>query len=196
MLVWLAVPGSPRVSRETSKFDCPRPLHFLDLVPVWNAICSQVSSAPAWLSRAHPRTIRWLCCPFPPAEPGLCLRPPLQSGFRRREEARFRPCCPHVLSRPSPPALRRGSQACSSSRLLLRQPPQLPALPVPAQRPPLHSHFLSPALEPWRPGQARPLRPRGARQPQSCPGPWAQEAAATTARDIQAFHPPPRPPPI
>lgn len=40
---------------------------------------------------------------------------PSRPDFRRREEARFRPCCPHVLSRPPPPALHRGSQACSSS---------------------------------------------------------------------------------
>lgn len=47
-----------------------------------------------------------------------------------------------------------------------------------------------------RPGQAWRLRPRGAHRPESCRSPWAQEAAATTAPDIQASHLTPRPPPI
>lgn len=78
----------------------------------------------------------------------------------------------------------------------LRQLPLLPELPVPAPKAgSLHSHFLSLALEPWRPGQARPLGPQGT-SAQPCPRPWAQEVAATAAQDLQASQLPPRPPPV
>lgn len=137
--------------------------------------------------------------PFPPSGPvpAVLLS---QAGFRRREESRFRPCCLHVLSRPPPPAQHKGSQACSSSRL--RQPASQPA-DLSSQRslsPPRGRLAPLPLPEPGaleaRPGQAWRLRPRGAHRPESCPSPWAQEAAATTAPDIQASHLTPRPPPI
>lgn len=121
---------TPRVWRSQA-------LHFSGPTPAGhgsalNPVCSR-QLGPSCALEAHRRTIPWGCCPFPTgwALPTVLLS---QSGFRRREEAGFRPCCLHVLSRPPPPALHRAAKPvplpnCDSRR------PQLPELPVPAPWP-------------------------------------------------------------
>lgn len=115
---------------------------------------------PSWALRDHQRVVPWLCCPFPTswAWPVSSSSSPV-----RLPEKGGGPVPALLPSRafpatPSRPAS--GSQACSSSRL--RQPPQLPALPVPAPRPAAPLPLPEPgagALE-ARPGPAAPA-PRG-----------------------------------
>lgn len=156
---------------------------------VWKPICSQLGfRGPSRGGRPGSAT------PFPPAGPGLSLPPPLQSGLQRREEARFRPRCPHVLSPPPPPALRRAAKPVPLPDCD-RRLPRLPALPVPAPpAPPLPLPEPGAGALEARPGPAA-LAP-GGESAESCPSLWAREAVATTAQDVQASHLPPRPPPI
>lgn len=174
----------------------PSPSIFSDLVrhsSVWNSICSRVPSAPARFPSDHPRIIRWLRHPFPTSRPSLaCILLSSQAcGEGRRP--RFRPCCPHVLSRPPLPPCVVGQPSLFLFPIAT-EAAQAPAAPCPRPAPALHSHFLSPgagagALE-ARPGPATPapgVRP-------SSPVPASGLCHHWPGRP--GFHLPPRPPSI
>lgn len=179
----MAPSGSPHPPSLT----VPSPSIFSDLArhsSVWNSICSRVRFAPAGLPSAHLRTVSWLHHPFPTSWPSLaCV---LLSNQARGEGRRpgFRPCCPHVLSRPPLPPYVVGQPSLFLFPIAT-EAAWAPALPVPAPRRPLHSHFLSPGAgaPEARPGQARPGRsgPRGA-SVKSCPSLWALPPLARTSR--------------
>ena len=191
----LAGRGSLWVSAP-SKFDGPGPSIFRIWCPAgWTQLCLELHLFPAGFPGGPAEE-----CPLTqlPLSQRLGLACPciLLSSQASKEGRRpgSGPRCPHVLSPPPPPALPRAAKPVPLPDCD-RQLPRLPALPVPAPRRRLHSHFLSPAgaLE-ARPGPAA-LAP-GGKSAESCPSLWAREAAATTARAVQASHLPPRPPPI
>ena len=131
------------------------------------------SRAPECPSEDHPLAPPPLS--HQPAQPGL--RPPLQSGLRRREEAPVPAPLPSRAFPAAPPAL--------PSLFLFpiaTEAAWAPALPVPAPRRPLHSHFRSPGAgaPEARPGPAVPA-PGRVHQVLSQP-----LGSATTGQDVQA----------
>lgn len=115
----------------------------------------------------------------PPAGPGLPLPSsspgqPLKEGRRPGSGPAALTCFP---GHPLPPCVGQPSLFLFPIATAASAPSAPCPRPVAGS---LHSHFLSPALEPWRPGLARGSSPPG-RISQSCPSPWAREAAATTA---------------
>ena len=163
----------------------PSPSIFSDLVrhsSVWNSICSRVPSAPAGLPSDHLRIIRWLRHPFPTSRPspaGVLLSSQACGEGRR---PRFRPCCPHVLSRPPLPPCVVGQPSLFLFPIATEAAGSSGSLSPPRAGPPL------PLPEPrrwrWSPGgQARPGHsgPRGA-SVKSCPSLRALPPLARTSR--------------
>lgn len=188
MLVWLAVRGSLWVT--PSKSDTPKPIHFFQIWPD-TALSGTLSvpgsplPQPECLSEDHPLAPPPLS--HQPAQPGL--RPPLQSGLRRREEAPVPAPLPSRAFPAAPPALRRRPAKpvplpdCDRGRLGSSAP-----CPRPAPAAPL------PLPEPrrWSPGgQARPGR-SGPRARPSSPVPASGLCHHWPGRP--GFHLPPRPP--
>lgn len=184
----MAPSGSPHPPSLT----VPSPSIFSDLArhsSVWNSICSRVRFAPAGLPSAHLRTVSWLHHPFPTSWPSLaCVLLSNQAQGEGRRPG-FRPCCPHVLSRPPLPPYVVGQPSLFLFPIAT-EAAWAPALPVPAPRRPLHSHFLSP----------------GAGAPEARPGPAVPAPGARPSSPVPASglchhwpgrpgsHLPPRPP--
>ncbi|XP_019817226.2 uncharacterized protein [Bos indicus] len=130
---------------------------------------------------AYLRTIRWLHHPFPTSRPSLACVLLSNQACGEGRRPRFRPRCPHVLSRPPLPPCVVGQPSLFLFPIAT-EAAWAPALPVPAPRRPLHSHFLSPGAgaPEARPGPAVPA-PGRVHQVLSQP-----LGSATTGQDVQA----------